>query len=93
MISAYLREVMARPRVERMEDGRYCGRIEGFQEPGADGIPRRNGWRPGGRARLEEWLVLAMRDDDDLPVFGNVSLSFGGRRWSAQPLAAKLFAG
>jgi len=44
------------------------------------------------RAVLEEWLVLALRDDDDLPVLGNVSLNFGGRRWSAQPLAANLSA-
>lgn len=48
---------------------------------GLSGLPAHSGeCREILRAVLEEWLVLAMRDDDALPVFGNVSLSFGGRR-------------
>jgi predicted RNase H-like HicB family nuclease len=91
VISDYLREAMARARVERMEDGRYFGRIEGLQGPWADGDTPQE-CLEALRAVLEEWLVLALRDDDDLPVLGNVSLNFGGRRWSAQPLAANLSA-
>jgi hypothetical protein len=40
------------------------------------------------RAAFEEWLVIALREDDTLPELAGVSLNFGGKRWQ-HPLPAE----
>ena len=87
MLTAYLQAAMERVCVERMEDGRYFAHVEDLKGPWADGDTEQ-ACRANFRQVLEEWLVAALRDDEELPAFGGVDLNFGGRRWSAQPAVA-----
>jgi predicted RNase H-like HicB family nuclease len=87
MIAAYVEAALGHASIERMEDGRFFGHIDELRGPWADGDTA-DECRRELRSVLEEWLVIALRDDEELPVLDGVNLNFGGRRWSAQPVVA-----
>ena len=87
MISEYIEKAMKLSQVEKTEDGRYFSTIPGFDGLWADGNTKKQ-CSVELRLSLEEWLVTALRDDEDLPVISGTSLNFGGKRWQA-PLTAE----
>ena len=87
MLTDYIEKAMGLAQVEKMEDGRYFGAIPGFLGLWADGDTQKKCLREL-RHSLEEWLVIALRDDEELPELSGISLNFGGKRWKA-PLPAE----
>ena len=87
MLNKYIEKAMALAQAEKMEDGRYFGSIQGFKGLWADGNTKTQCLTELRRS-LEEWLVLALRDDEELPELSGLSLNFGGRRWQT-PLPAE----
>ena len=85
MLTEYVERAMERKRVEKPEDGRYFAFIPGFKGPWADGDTEEGCLREL-RSAFEEWLVIALREDAELPEIMGMSLNFGGRRWQ-RPLA------
>lgn len=87
ILGEYVEAAMKHASCERLEDGTYFCAIEGLKGPyGAANSKRAAAAEL--REVLEEWLVAALRDDDDLPEFGGVSLNFGGKRWQDPSLVA-----
>jgi predicted RNase H-like HicB family nuclease len=87
MLTEYIEMALARARVEKMEDGRFFACIPDFKGVWADGDSSEASLKEL-RGVLEEWLVIALREDDTLPELSGVSLNFGGKRWR-RPLAAE----
>ncbi len=87
MITKYVEKALRHAHIEKMEDGRYFATIPGLNGVWADGNTKEGCLAALGEV-LEEWLVLALRDDDELPEFDGVSLNFGGKRWSDRLRAA-----
>ena len=87
MLTEYIEKAMAMGRVEKTEDGRYFSTIPGFDGLWADGKTKKQ-WLDELRQSLEEWLVTALSDDEDLPEISGTSLNFGGKRWQT-PLTAE----
>ena len=83
----YIERAMARGCYERLEGGTYAGSVPGLAGVWADGETE-EACRQTLREVLEEWLVAALRDDDELPEFDGVTLNFAGRRWSKPSRAA-----
>ncbi len=88
MLTEYIQKAMACAVVEKTEEGEYVASIPGIQGPWAYGKTRKEA-KEELRSVFEEWLVLALREDDDLPLLEGVSLNFGGKRWQKQPAAAR----
>ena len=80
MLTEYIEKAIARAEIEKMEDGRYFASIPNFKGVWADGDTSEECLREL-RIAFEEWLVIALREDDTLPELAGVSLNFGGRRW------------
>jgi len=87
MLTEYIEKAMSLAHVDKIEDGRYFASIPGFKGLWADGDTQ-NECRSELRDCLEEWLVIALREDDELPELAEVSLNFGGKRWQT-PLPAE----
>ena len=87
MLAEYIQKAMRSARLEKMEDGRYFGSIPGLKGLWADGDTKKD-CRDELRLSLEEWLVIALRNDEELPELSGTSLNFGGRRWET-PSAAE----
>ena len=83
----YVDRAMGRSCYERLEDGRYAASIPGLPGVWADGGTKEE-CQQTLREVLEEWLVAALRDDEELPEFDGVTLNFAGRRWSEPSPAA-----
>lgn len=79
-LTEYIEKALHRAKVEKMEDGRYFGHLEGFPGPWAEADTEEECLKEL-RTVFEEWLVLALREDDELPELDGVSLNFGGKRW------------
>jgi predicted RNase H-like HicB family nuclease len=87
MVIKYIEKAMRHAAIEKMEDGRYFGSIPGLNGVWADGDTKDECLTTLEEV-LEDWLVLSLRDDDELPEFDGITLNFGGKRWSAQSSAA-----
>ena len=87
MLTEYLEKAMAQVGVEKMEDGRYFASIPQFKGVWGDGDTAEESCEEL-RSALEEWLVIALREDDTLPKIDGISLNFGGKRWQ-RPLPAE----
>jgi predicted RNase H-like HicB family nuclease len=88
VLEEYVEKAMARACYEKLEDGSgYAASIPGLAGAWADGATKEE-CRDTLREVLEEWLVAALRADDELPEFDGVSLNFAGRRWSEPSPAA-----
>lgn len=80
MLTEYVEAAMGLAQAEKMEDSRYFGAIPGFQGLWAEGKTKKECLGELRRS-LEEWLVLALREDEDLPELPGESLNFGGKGW------------
>ena len=87
MLTEYIEKALSLAKVEKTEDGRCFASIPGFKGLWADGDNQEECLSEL-RSSLEEWLVIALREDDELPELGGVTLNFGGRRWKT-PLPAE----
>ncbi len=87
VLQDYIDRAMARSCYEKLEDGRYAASIAGLPGVWADGATE-DECRLTLREVLEEWLVAALRDDEQLPEFDGASLNFAGKRWSKPSRAA-----
>ena len=87
MLTEYIEKAIERAQVERLKDGRYFASIPNFKGPWADGDTQEECLMEL-RSAFEEWLVIALREDDELPELMGMSLNFGGKRWH-RPLAVE----
>jgi predicted RNase H-like HicB family nuclease len=78
---------MSLAQVEKMEDARYFASIPDFKGLWADGDTSKECLIQL-RSALEEWLVVGLREDEELPELAGISLNFSGKRWHT-PLAAE----
>ncbi len=88
MLAVYIEKAMASAVVEKTAEGEYVASIPGISGPWASGKTRKEA-KEELRSVFQEWLVLALREDEELPDLDGVSLNFGGKRWQKQPLAAR----
>lgn len=87
MLTEYLEKAMRHAVYEEMEEGEFFGHIRELKGPWAEGTTKEE-CQANLRQVLEEWLVLALREDDELAEIDGVSLNFGGKRWSKRLAAA-----
>ena len=79
VLQEYIERAMARSCYEELEDGRWAASIPPLRGVWADGTSKAE-CEAALREVLEEWLVAALREDDELPEIDGVSLNFAGRR-------------
>ena len=82
MLTEYIEKAMKRAVYEEIEEGGFFGHIPELKGPWAEGATKKE-CQANLRQVLEEWLVLALREDDELAEIEGVSLNFGGKRWCA----------
>jgi len=73
LLTAYIDEAMKRATYKILEDGTYYGEIAGFQGVWASEATL-EGCRRVLQEVLEEWLLLKLRDDEEVPILGEISL-------------------
>lgn len=86
VLSDYIERAMAHSCVEQLEDGSFAASIPQLPGVWADGATKQE-CRATLREVLEEWLVAALRDDEELPELDGVTLNFAGKRWSERSRA------
>ena len=79
-LTEYVKKALRRAKVEQLDDGRYFGYVDGFQGPWADGDAKEECLKEL-REIFEEWLALALREDDELAELDGTALNFVGKRW------------
>lgn len=88
MIAEYIQKAMAIAVVEKIGEGEYAASVPGFV--GALGFGKtRIEAKDELHGVFEEWLVVALRADDELPELDGVSLNFGGKQWHKQPVGGR----
>ncbi len=86
MLTEYIENAMKLGQIEKTEDGRYFSTIPGFDGLWADGNTKKQCLAEL-RLSFEEWLVTALRDDEELPEISGTILNFGGKRWQTPSTA------
>jgi predicted RNase H-like HicB family nuclease len=74
MLTAYIQAGMDQAKYERLEDGTYYGDIPECPGVWADGATLEE-CRRTLQEVLEEWIVLKLRDGDELPVIAGLNLA------------------
>jgi len=74
MLTAYINEAMARANYKILEDNTYFGEIPGLSGVWANGSTLEE-CRRILQEVLEEWLLLKLRENEDIPSLGKVKLS------------------
>jgi len=74
MLTAYITAAMARARYRIIDDGTYFGEIAGLRGVWANGKTL-EACREELQEVLEDWLVVKLRDGDNVPRIGRVQLS------------------
>lgn len=74
MLTAYINEAMGRASYKILEDGAYFGEIPGLQGVWADEASLEE-CRRVLQEVLEEWLLLKLRNDDEIPPMGGIDLT------------------
>lgn len=75
MLTDYIRAAMARAKYEILPDsGTYYGSIPGFQGVWAD-APTLDACREELQEVLEDWILLALRKAEPLPVVDGIDLN------------------
>lgn len=73
MLTAYITAAMARARYKLLDDGTYLGEIPGLR--GVWGNAKTlDACRAELQEVLEDWLVLKLRDGDEIPRMGRIQL-------------------
>lgn len=73
MLTAYINAAMSRASYKILEDGTYFGEVPGLQGVWAS-APTLEGCRAELQEVLEGWLILKIRDNDDIPALGRVRI-------------------
>ena len=73
MLTAYIRAAMKKATYKLLEDGTYFGEIPGFQGVWANEKTLEEG-RVTLQEVLEEWLLLKLRDNEDVPELEGITL-------------------
>ena len=73
MLTAYIDEAMRRATYKILEDGTYYGEIAGFPGVWASEATLEE-CRRVLQEVLEEWLLLKLRDDEEVPTLGEIGL-------------------
>ncbi len=74
MLTEYIDAAMKKAKYKKLEDGSYFGEIPGFQGVWADEESQED-CRRVLQEVLEEWLLLKLRDDEEVPEVAGLSLS------------------
>ena len=74
MLTAYIRAAMQMAQYKILDDGRYFGEIAGFQGVWAS-EDTLEGCRRVLQEVLEEWLLLKLRDNEEVPELEGITLS------------------
>jgi predicted RNase H-like HicB family nuclease len=78
MISDYIAKAVEKAEYEKMENGRFFATIPGFKGLWAEGKTV-EGARRELISTLEDWVLLAFRFGDDVPVVRGIDLNKIGR--------------
>lgn len=73
MLTAYITAAMARARYKIIDDGTYFGEIPGLQGVWAN-AKSLEACREELQEVLEDWLIVKLRDGDEVPRVGRVQL-------------------
>ncbi len=82
MLSAYIAKAVEKALYEKMENGLFFATIPGFKGLWAEGKTVEAARRELIET-LEDWLLLAIRFGDDVPVIGGINLNKVGRHAKA----------
>jgi predicted RNase H-like HicB family nuclease len=74
MLTAYIQTAMQQARYKILEDGSYFGEIPGFQGVWA-GEQTLEDCRRVLQEVLEEWLLLKLRDNEEVPQLRGINLT------------------
>ncbi len=74
MLTAYIRAAMQMAQYKILDDGRYFGEITGFQGVWASEDTLEE-CRRVLQEVLEEWLLLQLRDNEEVPELEGITLS------------------
>ena len=74
MLTAYIQAAMKRATYKLLEDGAYFGEIPGFQGVWAS-EKTLEGCRASLQEVLEEWLLLQLRENEDVPTLEGIRLA------------------
>ena len=74
MLTEYIRAGMRKAHYEMLDDGTFFGTIEGFRGLWAN-EDSLEACREELRSTFEDWLLLALRDGDELPVWEGIDLN------------------
>lgn len=73
MLTAYITAAMSRARYKLIDDGTYFGEVPGLRGVWAN-AKTLEGCRSELQEVLEDWLVVKLRDGDEIPRIGRVQL-------------------
>jgi predicted RNase H-like HicB family nuclease len=73
MLTAYINEAMSRATYKILEDGTYFGEVPGLQGVWANATTLET-CRRELQEVLEGWLILKIRDGDDIPALGRTRI-------------------
>ena len=74
MLTAYITAAMSRARYKLLDDGTYFGEMPGLQGVWAN-AKALEACRAELQEVLEDWLVVKLRDGDQIPRIGRVQLA------------------
>ena len=74
MLTAYINAAMARARYKLIDDGTYFGEIPSLRGVWAN-AKTLEACRQELQEVLEDWLIVKLRDGDDIPRIGRVQLA------------------
>ena len=74
MITEYIQEAMKLAKYKILEDGSYYGEITQLSGVWADGLTLEECSKVLSEV-LEEWILLKLRDNEDIPSLGGISLA------------------
>ncbi len=74
MLTEYIEAAMKQAKYKTIEDGTYFGDIPGFQGVWGNAKTLKE-CQTELREVLEEWLVLMLRDDENVPVVDGIDLN------------------
>ncbi len=86
MFAEYLAKAVEKASYEKMENGRFFATLPGFKGLWAEGKTVESARREL-ISTLEDWLLLAIRCGDEVPVIGGIDLNRIGRHARARQSA------